>query len=195
MVARRAGVDAPIKPDPKKPGSGGRRRTRLFAYWIDQGVTAYEAYIKAGFPVRGVKGPSGELWETGPSIKGAQASAERLAKSPRIQGWIAAWNVPPESLLEQLKAESIGVLMAALRSKDGRGQPSARAVNAADSILDRTGLGRGSKVALEHHRNAQGAVEMDELRKQLIEAMRREGMTVEVAARRVAELEGGRDEN
>lgn len=189
IISRKPEIDAPLKPDPKKPTKGGRKRTRIFAMWIDAGLTPYEAYLKAGFPVRGVRGPSGSYWEKGPLIEHAQASAQRLAQSTRIQGWIAAWNVPADQLLEQMKAESAFVLRAALQCRDEDGNPTARALNAADSILDRTGLGRGTKVALEHRNKGRSTLEQDDLRREVLEAMRREGVLIDGTAEKIEAID------
>lgn len=186
IVTRKAEIGAPLKPDPKKPGKGGRKKSRNFAYYIDQGLTPYEAYVKAGFPVLGVRGPSGQVWRVGLKIPHAMDRAQKLSESPRIQGWISVWSVPPADLLEQLKSDSVYVLHRALQSVDENGNPTSKAINAADSILDRTGLGRGTKVAIENRNKGRDPQQLAQLRQDVLEALRREG-AIEVQATPVLE--------
>lgn len=181
IVTRKPEIAAPLKPDPKRPGTGGRKRSRAFAYHLDKGSTPYEAYIKAGFPVLGVRGPSGEVWKTGHTIEHAKERAQRFAGSPRIQGWLVAWAIPASELLEQLKSDSVYILHKALKSVDEDGNPTSKAINAADSILDRTGLGRGTKVAVETQNKGRDPQQLDQLRRDVLEALRREG-AIEVQA-------------
>lgn len=163
-VPPEADVTAPTK----KP-KGGKARLRLFLTLLHtkECSTPAEAFLKAGFPVKGVNSNSGWL----PEQVGERAAA--LLRSTKAQAILARWTISLPTAMASLGHEAVATFSAGLNAKlkDGRPDWNTRA-RMAENIADRIGLSRRSSVqidrggaasSVDRERNEQAAREVNEL--------------------------------
>jgi hypothetical protein len=142
----------------------------MFAALILRKVPLTEAFIRAGYPVVGARGPSGQVWEKGWSPEGAQRRSAQLAACDRVQNLLAFWQLPVDEQLRMLHPDAVAVYQGALKSKKEDGSPTSLAVQVADSIMDRTGFGRSQKIQRENV-GADTAKQIEQIEAELAEAM------------------------